>query len=379
MNMYIVSEPLFENTEWYREILSGIDSSANRKLLNPVFLDYRKFSDYFEKIKNDTNTVLILGTSYAWIISVLRLVNQKSIYPMLISAGNITFPAPHSIITQSYSQSTFYLYNRFKDMGCKSIAFFGMNYDAGSDRMKLAGYTAALDDNERKTQDKRIFVNNISASKAAEKFIKQKENFDAVICTNDYIAVLLIKKLRAEFKSDKIPYKIASFGKTIVLREFYPEIIRVTLDFFEAGVKTADLYRYIVQNNSIISMTVTVKNKILIGGNEFKSKDERELKKYLPDLKNEKFEFYADKEIMEINALEKLLRNMNDLDRDIFKALSKGFTYEKTAEICNTGVTTVKYRLNRLRELCGFGKNKSMTEIFKEYIPQRRTDYEQQD
>lgn len=352
MNMYIISEPVFRNTQWYKEIISGIENSERKKALSPVFIDYGTFSDMIPKIKSDTNTLLVLGTSDAWTSKVLEAVYEAKIYPVLINAGNISFPSPHTVITQSYYQSAFLLYNFLRGMGCEKTAFFGMNYDSGSDLKKLSGFKAAGGDTDC------VFVNDGSVTAMTENFLKRKNEFDSIICTNDYVAASLIKKLDAK----EIPYKIASFGKTIMLGRLYEDIIRVTLDFYEAGLKTADLYEWIAKNNTVISITVTVKNKVFTKGGELTIS---ECGKYIPAFGNSKFDFYADSEIKKADLLEKLLNNAEDLDINILEALFCGETYEKTAEICNIGVTTVKYRLNRLKKILGLINNRELIEIFK--------------
>ena len=359
MNMYVITEPLFEKTVLFKDLLNGIRASSISKKVNLIFgsADDR----FLKEIAADNSTVIVPATSLLWINTIIEKFIKNKLHPIFISPGSIDFSYAYSNITLNYSESTYCISEYLKNMGCINTAFFGYNRDSGSDNLKLSGFKYFYEN--KNTKDK-IFENNGNIYALIESFCQNANRFDSIISTNDYISVSLIKRLYEIYNTKNLPFKIVSFGNTLILKEIFPEIIRITLNFFEAGKKAAELYPFICENTSL-SMTIKVKNKIIINNKETEIDN---TKSYVNITQNHSFDFYANDEVVNINKIELMLQSIDETDKKILNMLASGNTYENTADLCHIGLTTIKYRLNRLKKLCSVSTNNELLILYKKYL-----------
>jgi len=350
MNLYIIPEPLFEKTTLFKDLLSGLKASQSQKKMN-IIMDEAN-NDFFKRISADSGIAIFPATSQLWINSITEKITRYNIYPIFICPGVVDFSFPHSNFTLNYSESTYNICTYFNATGCKNTAFLGFNKNSSSDNLKLSGLKYA-------NIQHCIFENNGNISKMLEAFIENSDKFDSVLSTNDYVTILLLKKC-----NKKIPFKIASFGNTMILKNLHHELIRITLNFFEAGKKAIELYPFILENKSV-TLTLKIQNNILV--NEKKLEFDTG-KKHISINKNQTFDFYADKDVIKINKAELIIQNMTETDKKIIELLINNYTYEETADLCHIGVTTLKYRLNRLKNICLIDDNKELFDIYKNFI-----------
>ena len=79
-------------------------------------------------------------------------------------------------------------------------------------------------------------------------------------------------------------------------------------------------------------------------------------------------DFYKDKEIFDLLTLEKLFLTMNNIDINIIRLLTNGFSYEQISQELFISVNGIKYRLNKLLNTCNIKDRKELLNIYKKYF-----------
>lgn len=354
MYMNILAEKSFACSRWFDEVVEGIKLTIARKdiVINLI--------DDIDRIKHVSEKCgrlcIVVGASAAWIEKALNVLSIYDFRAVVVGSGISFAYGMQSVVTLDYMQSCRSAVSYMKSLGCRQIAFCGLNTDAWSDMMKYRAFIQAAGAEE---QD--IFVNCGSAEKCCEKCADNIENYEGLICANDYIAVTLVRFLGC--KAEKI--KIASFGSTAALEFVFPQVIKIVLDFKSAGQKAADAYIYLSKNDSVLCINMTVKSSMIVNGRPCVFKDGGNEKKFA---ENSKVDFYNDPAINKILKFEHLLCSMDELDENILELLTIKKTYEQTAEILNTSVATIKYRIKKIMASCGFDERKDMAALYGEFF-----------
>ena len=78
-------------------------------------------------------------------------------------------------------------------------------------------------------------------------------------------------------------------------------------------------------------------------------------------------QFYDDPQIDGMIRVDKFLTLSEPVDREIFRGLMEGKTYQYLAEQCFLTESTVKYRIKRIVQLCGCESKQTLIRVLKDY------------
>ena len=173
------------------------------------------------------------------------------------------------------------------------------------------------------------------------------DEYDSVICTNDFAAISLINNLKARGKEYLSQLFVVSNSNTRISESFKPKITSVAFNYEEYGRAAIDVCRMMNKNKNISSATVYIKSSIVV----------RETTNNIP-CKNEKTQnvlpcctrtdFYDDEEIKPYVVTEKLLCENDETDVHIVKRILEGNSYESIADECYLTVNGLKYRIKKI-------------------------------
>lgn len=350
MAIHIVIEPEYTASTWCDKIAQGIITEAK----------HRKVSCYFqaaECVTSSDDLIALIGNSPAWIQeTVNRMRRTQPAHLALVSNTPYTLSI-NSICTdllQSMLDVQSYLENDCKK---EKIALYGINTSSTTDLLKLRGFS----------QTEHIYYNNSDLRTCFEQFYKNIDLYDAVICTNDYAAVSLLQNLKHLAPSQIQKLFLVSFSNLHIAKRYMPSITSVTLDYYEYGRKTVDLYRMLLKNPELSTGTLNIKSKIVprettvnipFTGSVYKN-----------EITNiECGDFYEDQEIRDFIILENLFTMTTETDEKILDMLSYGFSYEHIAQELYMSVNGIKYRLNKLLENCQLENRRELLRIYKKLL-----------
>ncbi|MFC4779278.1 substrate-binding domain-containing protein [Paenibacillus sp. GCM10023252] len=369
----ILAEPAFSQTHWYRSLLQGIVHEAGRKGLKPHIYLYEKeeHRSIMESVHHSGRAVLILGSSEMWEESMVEELHEAAIHPILVAAELTNTPFPFSYVglnhTQAAAEVTVYL----RKAGCTRIAYAG-HTDSVTDVLKHKGITRALLAVGDALQMEDIYWNQGTTS-YIDQLVERIDNYDAIICSNDIAAILLMQKLSA---SDLARCYIVGFGDHLVSRLHSPSLTTVTLDYEGAGRKAVDLYLYLTKHEEVTSSSITVGSRIQIRESTFlRSFEERERSTSHRSLPRPQApSLHSDSRIQQLFRLEHVLQQCDELDAAIIRELFHGITYEAMEESLNLSVTAIKYRIKKLVAELGVQDKTQMLALITQYLGPRAAD-----
>lgn len=351
MAIHIVMEPGFAAGTWGNSISQGILNQAKQKRIDCIFEQSAFRSE-------STDLIALIGTSPVWIQQSLETLRTNH-HAHLILISNTPYPwTVHHICTdlgqamldiQSYLQD---------DCGKKSIAFYGVNPSSTADLQKLHSFSSS-DDN--------VYYSNNDLQSCFRGFYEKVNQYDAVICANDYAAISLIRNLKQIDPALNTKLFLVSFANTHVAQKHVPSITSVALDYYEYGRSCVNLYRLLLQNPQISTANINIRCRIIPRDTtRHISYTAHSTPNHIAGITDNVF--FRDEEIRDLNMLETLLSIQDETDEKIIALLADGCSYEQAAQELFMSVNGIKYRLKRLLEISGIESRREMVEIYRKYL-----------
>lgn len=362
MNFYIISEPNFSVSRWYKSIVSGIIQIQQEKRINIEFL-----SDIFG-LKNITiyndDALLIIGSEDKWITSVIAVAPQEFENRIIVLADyrHYVIGRDFSVISSNISKILVSFYSYLNMHGKERIALYGINPLSTSDLLKKETFLQCGGG------EKDCFYNAISLEDCFKSFQNQIGSYDGVICANDYAAISLVKQ-------KKLPKSlfITSFSDTFITTLFSPSITCSRTNFKYFGNSLYDLVKILQKNKSINSLSIYLEYSFVVG----------ETTQFLPfpqntivvsllpvqsAIKNRDTNFYADPQSSEMLKIDKMLMDCDSIDMLLIGQILNGFSFAKISENLFVSPSTVKYRTKQLYKCCEVETKTEFVDLLNKYI-----------
>ena len=347
--MYIIGEPSYAATNWYRKILSPLKNQARKKR---VQLTEAESAD---AIGEDV-CAFVLGGSASWIVDTVASLLEKGCHPIILNE----LPAQplfgrYSCVKTDYSRFLSLLSAYFSERGLKNTAFYGMNHASFADIARRNAFTSCFGEGE-------VFENNGSLARCFDDFFRAHSvrAFDSVICANDFAAVSLLTHLR-DAGIDHREICITVHSNTEILTCF-PEILSVSVDHTALAVAAFEIADCITANPSFIGVSVTVDYLADEGSAPLLSA--RTVADTNPgSLVSDSF--YGDTELGELMRIEQLLSECDETDFKILRLLS-----ENNADIGESTYLSdngVKYRIKKMKRICGVASKSEIPVLLEKY------------
>lgn len=352
----VISETLYSATYWYAETYLGLQEGALQKGLK--LLDFRMNAEETipESIINNLGIpILLLGTSTAWIDSIAEKAQKLGLRTLVVGG---------SLRTRRHGVSSIYLdyYAAINDVvyylqqcGRERIALLGINPASAVDIEKAEGYKQALYLFTGCAPTDAVFYNNGYLEDSVSHFINHIDRFDAVICSNDIVALALVQRLKDINSYSPERLFVVGFGATLLGELSAPPLTTVTLNYRDVGKQAAHIWKDLMFTPAMLAVACTVECKII----------PRETTLFCsvvkpavwgstsPISKREDNLFFNDLSVRELLLMEEMLLQMDYVDCCVLTGVFKGMTYESIAEQLSISDGTVKYRLKRIIKTAG--------------------------
>ena len=348
----ILTEPAYGGSIWCKELLKSLTDTLRQKRL--------PFCEAYCGIENSGDGVFIIASDYSWIKNTVTRLNAAGIKPILICNQSEQIQGcDYSCVCSDINGSMKYLINELKSAGKTRVALYGVNTRSISDISRVDGLFTFKDESFNKM---RVFTNNGSLKNCFDEFFKECESFDAVICSNDFAAVSLVRSLAERDPKSLERLKILSCAKTNLTGYYEDKITSVNMNFEQYGKAAVFIYEKLKTHAYMSGMTITVKwncaNVKTTPCNSVAFEPE-----------NGGCEFYSDVEMREMLTVEQILNTCSNTDRLILTSLMEGERIDKAAERCFLTYGGVKYRIKRILSECGVESKSELLRLLKIYLP----------
>lgn len=347
----IITEPAYSNSMWCKALLASLTDCLKQKRI--------PFCEVFEELPAGCDGVFIIAANYHWIKQTLFRLNATGIKPILLcnQAESITGYS-YSCVCSDIIGSMRFLLQELKNEQKTRVALYGVNTESISDIGRVDGLFA-LKKNDLDVL--RIFVNEGSLKECYQSFYPVRTEFDAVICTNDFAAISLIRNLKQKDPKVLPQLKIFSCSQTNFSAYYQNEITTVNMNFEHYGKAAVFIHEKLKKHPYMSGITITI--------NWNTEETKTKLSVSVPLLGEEATDvFYADREMREMILVEQILSMSSKTDRMILNQLLNGATVEAAAQNCFLTVSGVKYRLKRILLECGLQNRTALVELLQAYL-----------
>ena len=357
MDLYILSEPLFVQSPWYKTISMGLVSELARKKLSYTdcsieTLMQGSFGEAF---------AFLLGTNVNWLNDCISECERLSIHPIVLSTRiDSDICGTCSSVSSNLAHSMNYLLSHLCASGKTRTALYGVNKLsltnlAQMERFVSNGIISVTCDD--------IYFNEGSIGDCSDMFIDNINKYDSVISVNDFATVSLMRKLK-EIGRD---ITIVSYGGTKLAKKYFPELLTVSMGYESFGKAAVSICEAMNQNKTIDSLAVQVKCSIENESPSEKTGISTSHEEKRTELYNADSRFYGDSEMNDLIRIENMLLLCDEIDSEIINLLMVGYSYEEISEKLYCALNTVKYRVRKMKEACGCESKRELIGMIKSY------------
>ncbi len=355
LDLYILSEPLFVKSPWYKTICTGLVSELGRRKLH--FSDCG--IDILPQGVEGESFAFLLGTNVKWLNECIASCGRLNIHPIVLGTqGNEGFCGICSVVTSNLSHSMNYLLSYLASNGKRKTALYGVNRLSTTNLAQMEQFKG---NTVIPCTDEDIYFNEGSISDCSDMFIENIDKYDSVISVNDFATVSLMRKLNKIGRE----ITIVSYGGTRLAKKYFPELLTVSMGYESFGKAAASICETMNANKALDCLTVQVKCVI---------DNETEAAKATRDVLPEKTpngvdstdtRFYGDSEMNDLIKIENMLLLCDEIDSEIINLLMSGYSYEDIAEKLYCALNTVKYRVRKMKEACGCDSKRELIAMIK--------------
>lgn len=354
----IIVEPSYSNSIWCQNLVDGLVAELKLKRIAYQFISS------LEELDSKCRFIYVIGSVSGWVRAVLESCGHAGIYPILLSNQTFhRFPISYSTVCSDTDDSMKHLVDTLHTMGRKRIALYGVNPSSVPDESRKNCFLAAQ--GGQAMED--IFVNDGSLEQCFRDFSARTQDFDAVICVNDFAAISLVRNLSRGNPEELERLSIIGCAETR-LTEFYSKhILSIRVNFREYGRAAVTLLETLRRNPYLSNIVMTIRwdfspLTVLQAPAPERS---REALTEVPEVGDT---FYTDQELRDMLRLEQLLNECDKVDKILIRYLVAGESYEVIAERCFVTVSTVKYRIRKMLSISQSPNRASLMALIKDYM-----------
>ena len=349
----ILTEPAYSESMWCKALYGSLTERLRQKRIS--------FCEMYDTVPVNSEAVFIIAADYNWIKATLTELNLSGIKPILIcNQAETILGCNYSCVCSDITGSMKYLLDNLKADGKTRVALYGVNTSSISDIGRVDGLFAQKDG---VIDSMRIFTNDGSLQSCYREFSAEADNFDAVICFNDFAAVSLIRRLEADGEGGKLSrLKILSCCQTKISSCYRDKIISINMNLEQYGKAAVFIYEKLKLHPYISQMTLNV------SWNTEPNQSSDHASISLKSARNTD-RIYSDKELNEMITAERILEIDSATDKTVISCLCGGKSVTEIAAACFLTDSGVKYRIKRILEKCRISDKSELVSTVKRYLP----------
>lgn len=317
------------------------------------------FCEIYDTCSHNIKTVFIIGSNQAWLSSTIKQFNKNNVVPIVLCNQLDAMPGcVYNCVCSDITASMNTLLNLLKSKNKKKVAIYGVNPSSLSDISRADTLMVSKDESIEKMT---LFLNEGSLTECFDEFYSVANEYDCVICANDFAAISLIKRLKLENGDLLKNLLILSCTSSKLLDCYREHIISLDVNYKSYGKAAVYIYEALQKHKFLSGLTVKV---------------EWDLSSSYPPPSGEKITlnqntvddcFYNDPELVDMLIVDRLYTFSDDLDKKILDSLINGLSIEEISQECFLSVNAIKYRIKNLVENSGAKDKSQIINLLKEY------------
>ena len=363
--VYLLVEPSIMTPIWHANSIEGLKRAAAKQKRSVC-----QISSVEELDGRDMPVALVLiSTNNDWTNAAIDNCRRRNIRPILIGGMPGKFGEDVSGTMYSSKSSVQEMLKYYVSCGRRRVALMGVNENSTNDATKREAFLVAARQLGLSATAKDIYCSNKGALNTLESFFDNIDQYDGVICGNDYLAANVLAWC-AEHNID-VPGQlyISGLGDTLLCRYSNPTITSATRSYIQTGEQAFNIWKQLNGDPSIFAIVVVVQCEIKPRGSTAYSPlpgldailTAEPDQTTLPD-------GFVQAGVNAARSLEHCLANCDEMDIHIIQGLLRGNSVEKIAEDLFISVGTARYRLKKLYSAANVAGKVEFLELYRRYI-----------
>ena len=280
------------------------------------------------------------------------------------------FGARVSSASPSRRQATGKLIQYLLDCGKERIALVACGDKSVNDMMRCETLKNILMARGCKNPEKNIFFYHHFVTESFDAFYRRWQEFDAVICPNDYVALCFVRFCQE--KGIRIPEKLylAAFSDRMVSRYCSPRITTMSIEFSGVGNCSFQAWSFLEEHKQQnLQIQITTPSRLEIREStacEQHPIDDKNVIVY--DVDYQGGPFYTDPTIAKVMQIENCLTKCDRLSLQIIGALLNQKNYDYISESLFISRSALNYRLKKIFSAASVSGRKEFETLFREYF-----------
>ena len=363
--VYLLVEPSIMTPIWHANSIEGLRRAAAKQKRTVC-----QIRSVEELDGQDMPVALVLiGTNNDWTSEAIENCRKRNIRPILIGCMPGKFGEDVSGTMYSSKSSIQEMLRYFVSCGRNRVALLGVNENSTNDVTKREAFLSAARQMGLASTAKDIYCSNKGAVNTLEAFFDNIDQYDGVMCGNDYMAANVLAWCNEHGISVPEQLYVSGLGDTLLCRYSKPTLTSATRSYIQTGEQAFNIWKQLNGDPSIFAIVVVVQCEIKPRGSTAYSP--------LPDGDTVLATAPAPATMPEgtilsgVNAarsLEHCLADCDEMDIRIIQGLLKGSSVEKIAEELFISVGTARYRLKKLYGAANVAGKTEFMELFHRYI-----------
>lgn len=350
----VLIEKAFMGSMWGRNLYISLIEKLRAKRI--------PFTESLDSCPGHCETVFVIAANFEWTQKTIRALNLSGRIPILLCNQFESLPGCiYSCVCSDINASMRDILDLLKKEKKSRVALYGVNPNSISD---LGRANSLFAWNEPALAPVAVFENQGSLENCFQSFLPKADSFDAVICTNDFVAVSLVRRLLRTGPELLDRLTVISCAETRLSGYYHRYITTLSVNFSQYGTAAVYIYESLKKQDYISNMMLRIRWSL-------SEKAPKQLMSavVLPHNTREDT-FYSDPELRLMNIADKLLNLADDADREILGRLLAGDTYQQIAEATFLSEGSVKYRVKKLIERSGAADKTEMLAVLRDYTTQ---------
>jgi len=362
--IFAIVEPTRVMPVWFEKGISGLRETASKHRLKLHFI---KSIKEIENYPISIHSMVVVSTRIDWTQQVLHSLRNLRIKPILIGTIPSRFGeyVSGAILNHAAFIETlvyyFYLYKR------RRIALVGVNPNSSNDNNKCEIFISSTKYLGIEATQKDIFYTDNDIINAVESFCRRANKYNAVICSNDYVAVYLLRALQMHDIKSPDDLFVTGLGNMIIGCCTTPTLTSFTLNYHEAGVQAVHIWELLQKNSSVTSMITTIKGEIICRGSTAFSPPPTPIV-FSSQRYSTPHDISTGSTNLEIRSIENCLMQCDELDFKAIYGILKGNSYENIADSLFISLGSLRYRLKKMYSSLGVASRVKFETTLRKYI-----------
>ena len=342
--------------KWFKELSYSVNLFANR---HKISVNTLKSVKECNKLSSGS-LLILLGNNPEWFNEIEENLVSKDV-TVVSMIGYISFKEQKTInINYDMPSVISKAVEYFAQKGRNKPACFGIMEGDCSDSVKAECFAELKNVSD-------IYYITDSIENTFNKFYKHINKYDSVLCSNDIVALYLLKKFK-EFNI-KVPeqIEIIGIGNLWISSHTNPSITTFECD---AENMSEVLWRILGKKTDteiLKRVNISLESTLIkreSTNDKFSDVNAEKYDKFYPSLRTEDG---IDETICRIRDLDLSFSSFSKIEVDIIDGLSKLETYERIALNNSITVDTVKYHIKKIYHLLGIHTREELIGLISEY------------